>query len=263
MILSSRVKSTKIIINIVALVLVYFFSFHIFPKLGIYNKLDYIDIKTNGRDIFYLDDYFYSNRKRAKFADKKKYLIQEQNKFLRQYLDYFSLNSNLIANAPCPAELMTNNLRNIQVYTNYYIDPLDDDVKFNVRFTFYKLFKFTDKLNIDKCFDYIFKENLNKYFLSYRNKLIANFNDEINLQKKLGIDNPTIETSTKLIEKMKTYNLYIDPDVSYTVDKKNDETSTKIITLIICLLIVLSINISFNKLNKKLISKIIKIFIFK
>jgi hypothetical protein len=54
MIILNKIKNTKLIINIVVLSLIYFFSFYIFPKLGFYNKLDYVNIKTNAHKVFTL-----------------------------------------------------------------------------------------------------------------------------------------------------------------------------------------------------------------
>ena len=177
MIIYNKIKNTKLIINIVILILIYFFSFHIFPKLSFYNKLEYRKISVNNN---YLNILSLVNTKKHVdmiFADDAK-LNHEKNKFLNQYFSYLIKNNNLISDAPCPNELMANNLRNIQIF-NEDANFIDNSLEFNVRFSFYKYFWSSEKLDMDKCFDYIFKENLNKYFLLNRKKLVEKIEDNI------------------------------------------------------------------------------------
>lgn len=177
MIIYNKIKNTKLIINIVILILIYFFSFHIFPKLSFYNKLEYRKILVNNN---YLNILTLINTKKhvdTIFADNEE-LNHEKSKFLNQYFSYLIKNNNLISNAPCPNELMVNNLRNIQFF-NEDANFIDNSLEFNVRFSFYKYFWSSEKLDMDKCFDYIFKENLNKYFLLNRKKLIEKIEDNI------------------------------------------------------------------------------------
>jgi hypothetical protein len=251
----NKINNTKLIINIVVLILIYFFSFHIFPKLGFYNKLDFIGIKTNARAIFFQTQY-----------KSDEIYLERQNNFLKQYFYYLDNNKNLISNAPCPRELLVNNLRNIQIYNDNILNVLDNDLKFNVRFSFYKFFGSSEKLDISKCFDYIFKENLNKYFILYRVKLIENLEFSVKYLKKMKIKNEIIVTEIKLnehaIETIKSYNFFIDPNLNYSPIQQNDKIASKILTFILCLLIVVFINIFFNKLYRKQISRFIKRFIF-
>jgi hypothetical protein len=338
MIISNKVKHTKLIINIVVLILIYFFSFHIFPKLSFYNKLEYKGIVVNE---FFINILSLTNS--SKFTEKRLADQQDLNftksKFLNQYFYYLINNNNLISDAPCPKELMVNNLRNIQIFNDVTIDFFENNLKFNVRFSFYNFFWSTEKLDINKCFDYIFKENLNKYFLLYRNKLVEKIenkikfinsqidNNDLKLENlKVINDLPfstflgevergnivsvdirgnsiegTFANGTKfrtyspnypnLVEKLsskgvsfsagqtlaiteyelvnvlekfliltRSFNYFVDPNVSYTFTQQNYKSSPKILTFIICLLIVVFINIGFIKLNKKQISKFINKF---
>ncbi len=253
----NKISNTKLIINIVVLILIYFFSFHIFPKLGFYNKLDYTGIKSNARDIFFYTQSVNINEDE---------ILKRQDHFLKQYFYYLSKNSDLMSNAPCPRELLINNLRNVQIYNDNFLDFLDEDIKFNVRFSFYKFFGSSEKLDISKCFDYIFKENLNKYFLLYRAKLTRNLEYQNEFLKKIKIEDKKIISQMRIneraIEIIKSTNFFIDPNSNYSPTQQKDKSATKILSFIICLLIVLYINIIFNKLYKKKISRFIKKYIF-
>jgi hypothetical protein len=266
MIILNKIKNTKLIINIVVLSLIYFFSFYIFPKLGFYNKLDYVNIKTNAQKVFILtgsigfdNESFFNNTTEDKISIA-------QNKFFKNYFDYLIKNKNLISDATCPKVLMVNDLRNIQIYYDYDSNFIHNSHMFNVRFNFYKSFGSSDKIDINKCFEYIFKENLNKYFLLYRDKYIEDTNLKISLLKKLNNSNDEkiaiiIKTSEDTLKLLKTFSFYIDPNVSYTpVQKKANETS-KFLAFIICFLIVIFINVMHSALYKKKISKFIKKFI--
>ena len=189
-----NIKNKKIIINIVALISIFFFSFHFYPKINFYNKFDYKGIKTFSHLIFFSS---------KNTADKDTLIIYAENlnrrdpdflsnnkiEFLDQYMKYLKTKPNIIADAPCPNELKANNLRNVQIYfENENYNSLDENDKksneFNVRFNFYKFSKNSGNLEINKCFDYIFKENLNKYYLIYRNLTIQLIEDQLNLRKE-------------------------------------------------------------------------------
>ena len=167
-----KIKNKKLIINIFALILIYFFSFHFYPKKFGYNKFDYKNIRTNTLNTFI-------NTSREQILNKGisldlESLRKQKNTFLLGYMEYLKKNPDIVTDAPCPNELKANNLRNVQIYIDDDIYLFNNIEKFNVRFSFYKSFKNSDKLEINKCFDYIFKENLNKYYLLYRNTQIEN-----------------------------------------------------------------------------------------
>ena len=202
MIISNKVKNTKLIINIVVLILIYFFSFNIFPKLSFYNKLEYREIMVNEHLLnllsFTNSNKFIVSSISSSIANEQDLNI-EKNRFLNQYF-YYLIKNNLISNAPCPKELMVNNLRNIQIFNNATNDFLDNNFKFNVRFSFYKFFWSTEKLDINKCFDYIFKENLNKYFLLYRNRIVEK------VENKIKFINSQIDNNEQKLENSKVIN---------------------------------------------------------
>ena len=256
--ISNKINNTKLIINLVALILIYFFSFHIFPKLNIYNKIDYTGIKTNARSIFFFTQA-------ATVVDEIE-IVKLQDHFLKQYFYYLDKNKDLISNAPCPKELLVNNLRNIQIYNDNILNYLEDDIKFNVRFSFYRFFGSSEKLDINKCFNYIFKENLNKYFILYRGKLLNNLEFQNKFLKKMKTTDEKIISQIRIneqtIEMVKNSNFFIDPNSNYLPIQQKDKSASKILTFILCLIIVLSINICFNKLHRKQISRFIKKFIF-
>lgn len=279
MIVSDKVRIKIIIINIIILIFVYFFSFHLSERLFFYNKFDYKEINTNAKSTIVYMKYDFQA---PSAVINKKNLQHETDIFLDLYFNYLKKNPHIISEAPCPSELMINNLRNIQIYkSNKNDDFLENPYKFNVRFNFYKFSESTGKLNMNKCFDYIFKENLNKYYLLYRDKIIENINDEIIILEKIyniddlqildlksstfPLNNENDKTPIKkkikdyknLIKIIKMNNFFIDPDASYTVVKQNPVSSTKIVIFVTCLLIVVSINILINKLNRKQVAKFI------
>jgi len=253
--ISGKIKISKIIINLVIILFIYFFSFHIFPKFNAYNHLDYTGIKTNSKKIFspmYINDPTITLESRYLLISNKK------NEFLNSYMHYLKSNQDLIANAPCPSELVADNLYNIQIYNNKKIDFLNEDNNygFNVRFSFFYFFRSLDKLDMDKCFDYFFRENINKYFLLYNENTIEKLKDEIILLKITNNFNK-VDYYENLISTIRANNYFIEPNVRYPVAQKNNKTTSKILIFFICSLIVVSINIIYKKLDKKQISKFI------
>jgi hypothetical protein len=259
--ISNKIYNAKLIINIIILILIYYFSFHIFPKLSFYNKLDYIGIASNARGIFFIPPIQGSNFDRYN-TDELQY-AKQQEQFLKQYFYYLNKNSDLITNAPCPRELLVNNLRNIQLYNDANLNFLEDGLKFNVRFSFYNFFNSSKKLDINKCFDYIFKENLNKYFILYRDKILKNLQDQNEFLKKIEVNDQIkllIEINEQTIVIIKNYNFFIDPNINYSPKQEEDKSWPKIIAFIISLLIVVSINIGFKQLKRKQTLKLINKF---
>jgi len=262
MIISNKVKHTKLIINIVVLILIYFFSFHIFPKLSLYNKLEYKGIVVNE---FFINTLSLTNNNKFignSLVDQRD-LNFTKSEFLNQYFYYLINNNNLISNAPCPKELMVNNLRNIQIFNDGIIDFFENNLKFNVRFSFYNFFNSSKKLDINKCFDYIFKENLNKYFILYRDKILKNLQDQNEFLKKIEVNDQIkllIEINEQTIVIIKNYNFFIDPNINYSPKQEEDKSWPKIIAFIISLLIVVSINIGFKQLKRKQTLKLINKF---
>jgi hypothetical protein len=263
----NKINNAKILINIVILILIYYFSFHIYPRLGFYNKLEYKGIKTEASSFYHIIDFNYFDNQKdniIKFSDEPKFL-KNQDLFLKQYLYYFTQNKDLVSNAPCPKELLENDLRNIQIYNDKNFDFYQNDLKFNVRFSFYKFFSSSKKLNINKCFDFIFKENLNKYFIIfYRDTIIKKLRIDTDYLEEFKLDYSEIKfhilANERKIEKLKNYNFFIDPNVNYLPEQPEDKSWHKIIAFTICLLILIFTNILYQKLNRNQISKFINRF---
>jgi hypothetical protein len=256
----NKIIHTKVLINIVVLILIYYFSFHMYPKLGFYNTLEYKGIKTKAFS-FYSDLHLSYYDHEIRVSDEPEFL-KEQELFLKKYFYYFTQNKDLVSNAPCPKELLVNNLRNIQIINDKNF-VFQDDLKFNVRFSFYKYFS-SSKLDIDKCFDYIFKENLNKYFILYRDKLIEKIRYKTDYLSKIELDYDEIKfrviISEKKIEILKNYNFFINPNVNYLPEQLEDKSWPKIIAFAICLLLFIFISTGYQKLNRKKFSKFINKF---
>jgi hypothetical protein len=162
-------RNATLILNIAIFILIYFFSFHFYPKLNSNNKYDYPYIKTNIKEIFELE-WIVSNSTTTKTEYAKKKL----DKFLLKFLSHLNNSPDLLKTAPCPQELFKNNLRNIQIYkvpedlSDFY--NLDH---FNIRFTVNRFQKSSiEKFDIDKCFNFLFVETLNKFYLVERDFLI-------------------------------------------------------------------------------------------
>jgi hypothetical protein len=144
--------------------------------------------------------------------------------------------------------------------------------KFNVRFSFYKSFKNSNKLEINKCFDYIFKENLNKYYLLYRNNQIEMLTNQFNITdeffnfefltgeiKELYLKEKFF--SENVIRLLKNNNFFVDPNITYAFEEQRDKNLNQILVFAISLLIIVFINIGYEKLNRKQVSKFINEFI--
>jgi hypothetical protein len=272
--ITDKIKISKIIINLVVLILIYVFSFHIFPILGTYTKVDFIGIKTNSDA---LNSLIY-DKELSYLENKDELITKKKNQFLTSYMHYLKKEQDLIAKAPCPSELLANSLYNIQIYNNKDkdIDFLNSDIKysFNVRFSFFPVFRSLDKLDINKCFEYFFKENINKYFLLYRDKTINDYKDKIKTleifynskdRQALAVTPINVPIDQDILIRINYYenlikiiianNFLIGPDVSYTISQQNNKNASKTINFFICLLIVVSINIIYKKFDKKKISK--------
>ena len=174
-----KLKITAIIINFFALVLIFYFSFYIYPNVNSLRKYDYKEIKSNA-DKIYSPIYILNGMT----SDKQKYINEKKKDLLSSFIKYFGNSPSLIANAPCPNQLTANNLRNIRIYEpDQHFST--DAYSFNVRFLLNKSLSFGDAPDIDKCFNYIFVENLNKFYLKNRENLIKSLEDDLNIRSKI------------------------------------------------------------------------------
>jgi|688.fasta_scaffold239679_2 hypothetical protein len=290
------ISKKNIIINIIALILIIFFSFHIFPKFGTYNKLDYKQIKVN-----VINTHLpYINLNFSSLLQKEELLLREKDKFLLEYINFLKKNPNFIVDAPCPSELLTNDLRNIQIYNDESNDGISNFEKFNVSFRFYNFTISDEKLDLNRCFNYIFIEAINRYYLIYREQKTKLLENELRFIQNLEKNNETqkkdffkdqvkyfpnnLENDISTIAKFLTSNnefrfkieyyislldeikngddFFIDPNLSYVAPElRKDKNLYKTIIFIICLMILVSINIGYRKLNRKQVSKFINKFV--
>jgi len=201
-------KKATLTLYTVILILIYFFSFHIFPKLNSNNKYDYRHINTNAKEIFGGDwALFHNSNSRNNHTKTKQY------QFKIKFLSYLDNSPDIKKNAPCPSEIFENNLRNIQIYKNIKNDFEDFDylTEFNLRFIVNKFRKSSiEKSNIDRCFYFLFVETLNKFYLQERDLIIQ----ELESQRKLvltvlGKDLPSSQniTFTSFMEELKKGNI--------------------------------------------------------
>jgi hypothetical protein len=252
-------KKILITINFFILIILYYFSFNILPKLSSHSQYDYINIKTNARSTFLLESYNLVGKSNS-YDD---FINERKNQFLNNFISYLIRNPINIKNAPCPSEIISNNLRNIQLYE---IEKNIDHDTFSVRFYVNKFSGSIQDTNIDQCFKYIFIENLNKYHSIYiedkiknlnlfyeitkplRNSDIAIFNDDLVFISK----EYNIETINKKKNFYKSLNFFIDPNVNI-YSKKNEQLTyiNSIISFIICWLTTLILQFMYLKIKKK------------
>ena len=257
----SKKKKLLITLNFFLLILVFYFSFYIYPSLNYNTKVHYKSIETNS-DIFFTSAWI-ANRSSV---DRQSYIELKKHDFLTKYIIYLNSEPNIKAKAPCPNELIKNDLRNIQIYPNPLGNPIANIHLFNVRFNLSKLnFYNQDLSKLDQCFYYFFVENLNKFFILYRENLVDELTKEYNYKLLIGYNHRDNLTSTELKnvnEFINKINFFVNPNANYShsnskILKQNANSSE--IFFLICLLIILIINI-ISYYNKK-ISKIINDFI--
>lgn len=258
----SKKKILLIIVNFFTLILLFYFSFNIYPSLNYDTKVNYKKIETNS-DVFFSSVWI---AKRS-IADRQSFIEFKKNEFLTKFIDYLNSKPNIKEKAPCPNELVKNNLRNIQIYPSYLDDPIAKTYEFNVRFNLSKFNLYNQDLSkLDQCFYYFFVENLNKFFILYRENLMDELKIEYDYKSSMGYNYPDNFTSVqlkKINEFITTVNFFVDPKVNYSHSQniRNNLGLNEIFVFLICLLILWIINISYFKLWNKKLSKTINEFI--
>jgi hypothetical protein len=255
-------KKLPITLNFFLLILVFYFSFYIYPSLNYDTKVHYKNIETNS-DIFFTSAWVASRSG----VDRQSYIELKKNDFLTKFIIYLNSEPNIKTKAPCPNELIKNNLRNIQIYPNLSGNPLTSIHVFNVRFNLNKLnFYNQDLSKLDQCFYYFFVENLNKFFILYRENLINDLTNQYNYKSLMGYnypDNFTLTELKKIKEFINKINFFINPNANYSHSNskilKQNTNLSEILFFLICSLIILIINII--RCYKKKFSKIINDFI--
>jgi len=154
-----KLKYKIIILNIFVLISVYFFSFNIFPKITSNYQYNYQNIKINVKNINEINLSIASLVQKLQLGSDG-YFINDNEKFLNEFTEQLSKSSIIPEKTPCPSELLRNQMRNINVYFTE-----QNKKNFNVRFYTNKFFGSSiDEFNMDLCFNYIFVENLNKFY---------------------------------------------------------------------------------------------------
>jgi hypothetical protein len=240
-----------IIFNIFFVIIIFFLSLFFSKKLPFVRTYEYTDIRINPlvseflifqRNILKNDHYFSS------------YTLE---KFITEYIEYFNSNKNLHALAPCPSEVLGSDLRNIQIYK---IIKGRFNQKFNVRIKNNNFYK--NNFNIDKCFNYIFIENFNEYFLKsiqHDNKIIET---HISLLKKLYRNNKIIDYEVDdQIEKLELILGLSSKLKNYTIDNysnSNDNKNNTVYIFLVLLLVSATLQIMYFKFKKLNIKNILK-----
>jgi hypothetical protein len=259
----SKNTKLKIIVNFFLFILAYYFCFNIYPSLNADTKINYQKIETNS-------DLFFSSVWIAKRSsvNRQEYIEFKKNEFLTKYIDYLNSKPDIKTKAPCPSELIKNNLRNIQMYPNLFDDPILKNYQFNVRFNLSKFYLYSqnDLSKLDKCFNFFFVEQLNNYFIIYRQNLIDELKIEYDYKLFMGYnypDNFTFDQFIKVNEFINNVKFFVNPNTNYThsVNLHTNITLNQIFLFLACLLIISILNFSYYKLGKKKLSKIINEFI--
>lgn len=258
----SKNKKLLIIVNFFLLILTFYFSFNIYPGLNVDNKINYQRIKTNS-DLFFTSVWIAERSK----VNRQEYIEDKKKQFLAKYIQYINLKPQIKEKAPCPNELIKDNLRNIQIYPNPLDDSIIKDYQFNVRFNLSKFYLYSqkDSSNLNKCFNFLFIENLNNYFNIYRQNLIDELKIEYDYKLTMGYnypDNFTFDQFIKFNEAFNNVKFFVNPNANYTPSTNLHKiiTLNEIIVFLVCLLIISIINFSYYKLGKKKLSKIINKF---
>jgi hypothetical protein len=257
----SKNTKLKIIVNFFLFILAYYFCFNIYPSLNADTKINYQKIETNS-------DVFFSSVWIAKRSgvDRQSYIEFKKNEFLTKFIDYLNSKEDIKKKAPCPDELVKNNLRNIQIYPSHLDDPIAKTYEFNVRFNLSKFNLYNQDLSkLDQCFNYFFVENMNKFFILYRKNLIDELKIEYDYKSSMGYNYPynfTQDQLKKVNEFINTVNFFVNPKANYSHSQnfRKNLGLNEIFVFLICLLILCIINISFYKSSYKKLSKIINEF---
>lgn len=200
------------IINLSIIVIFGFFSFNLLPKLISKDEFNYQNININQDKIDSINILIESILGTRNTERLNKTLIKDPKVFLNNYFNFITLEQPQTIYYPhCPASLLQDNMRGIQIYFN----EKKEDV-FNVKFHYSQfLFDIKEKTKINKCFNFIFVEHLNKYFVDQYNILLET------LEKNLI----TLQTFYNLKNERPNYNLEKYKKISYTEFLRNIENN--------------------------------------
>jgi hypothetical protein len=239
-----------IILNIFFVIIIFFLSLNFSKKLPFVSTYEYTNIRVNP-----LVSEFLILRRNILKDDSVFFLYTLEN-FITEYIEYLNANKNLRALAPCPSEVLGSDLRNIQMYK---ISKNRYEQKFNVRIKNNNFYK--NNFNMDKCFNYIFVENLNEYFLKSiqnDNKIIEK---QISLLKKLNEKNKIIDyNNVDQIEKLELILRLSSELKNYIIDYSvsNNNKNNTVYLFLVLLLVSATLQIMYFKFKKLNIKNILK-----
>jgi len=239
-----------ILLNIVLLITIYFLSVNFSKNLIFTVKYEYKNIEINNL----INKISVLNR------DLKAEYRFNSEKFLTDYFEYLSKQKKILSLAPCNPDILDNNLRNVRIYNVKLIDNFES---FDVAIITNNISK--NNFNIDKCFDYFFTDNLNKYFIERINNLNEELKFKINflleLNQKIQSNKDDISLEIKKSELLLEYNkklkYFVDPKNNYRGLNKNSHVLYMFLTL---LLLSGALQIGYFKIKQ--ISKLINRFIY-
>jgi len=221
-------KNKKIIyLNLFFVISLYVISFFLRPNLIIQNKYSYINIPINPETLV------------AKFIlDKKDVEEIEIGTLINSFMGSLINKKPLSIIDNCPKKITYENFRDIIFYklneNNFSIDIINN----------------SPKESIQKCFETIFIEEFNKFYLNEIKKKIKIYSDINNINQQylntfnnkndnskiIYEYNYNIQTRTLAINFLKNFNFIVDPNIKYQPTIKKNEISYVLIYLVLVLI---------------------------
>jgi hypothetical protein len=228
MVINKFLKNKKIIyLNLFFVISLYVISFFLRPNLIIQNKYSYINIPINPETLV------------AKFIlDKKDVEEIEIGTLINSFMGSLINKKPLSIIDNCPKKITYENFRDIIFYklneNNFSIDIINN----------------SPKESIQKCFETIFIEEFNKFYLNEIKKKIKIYSDINNINQQylntfnnkndnskiIYEYNYNIQTRTLAINFLKNFNFIVDPNIKYQPTIKKNEISYVLIYLVLVLI---------------------------
>lgn len=240
-----------IILNIFFVIIIFFLTLNFSKKLPFVSTYEYTNIRVDPL----VSEFLILRRNILK--DDSYFLFYNLENFITEYIEYLNANKNLHALAPCPSEVLGSDFRNIQIYK---ISKNKYEQKFNVRIKNNNFYK--NNFNMDKCFNYIFVENFNEYFLRSIQIDTKIIKKQIFFLKKLNEKNKIIDYKTvDEIEKLELI-LRLNSELkNYIIDNyshSNDNKNNTVYLFLVLLLVSATLQIMYFKFKKLNIKNILK-----
>ena len=228
MVINKFLKNKKIIyLNLFFVISLYVISFFLRPNLIIQNKYSYINIPINPKSSV------------TKFIlDKKDVEEIEIGNLINRFMGSLINEKPLSIIDNCPEKITYENFRDIIFYKlneyNFSIDIISN----------------SPKESIQKCFETIFIEEFNKFYLNEIKKKIKIYSDINNINQEylntfnnkndnskiIYEYNYNIQTRTLAINFLENFNFIVDPNIKYQPTFKKNEISYVLIYLVLVLI---------------------------